>query len=103
MNLVLIAILGVCMLNGLQSPALAIALALIIATWPLEFLPRETSWAFFQASIFVSTGTLLVSGVPAALYERLFRPPRGSRAALYVWLAGAALLTLPAFQVMGLF
>jgi hypothetical protein len=39
----------------------------------------------------VSTGTLLLSAVPAALAERLLK--LSEEAALTVWLAGAAALT----------
>jgi hypothetical protein len=41
----------------------------------------------------VSTGTLAFSGVPAALYERLVE--KESLASMWIWLAGAGVLTLP--------
>jgi hypothetical protein len=98
----LLIVLALCALNGLQSPFLPIVLALVSVTWPLEVLPREVSWALFQSSLLLSTATLLVSGVPAALYERLFRPATDSNVSMYIWIAGAAVLTLPALRVIGL-
>jgi hypothetical protein len=49
------------------------------------------------ASLMVSTGTIILAGIPAALYER-FTGPDGdsSEASLWIWLAGTALLTRPA-------
>ena len=40
--------------------------------------------------------TLLVSGVPAALYERLVERDPEAAASMWIWLGGAATLCLPA-------
>jgi len=98
----LIVVLVISALNGLQSPLLPIVLALISVTWPLEVLPREPSWAFYQSSLLLSTATLLLGGVPAAIYERILRPAQDSQVSMYIWIAGVAVLTLPAFRTMGL-
>lgn len=45
---------------------------------------------FYGASLIVSTGTLLLSAVPAALAQRLFGASEDT--AMRVWLAGAALI-----------
>jgi hypothetical protein len=42
--------------------------------------------------------TLLFSGVPAALYERLVESKPDGVASMWVWLAGAVMLSLPAIQ-----
>jgi hypothetical protein len=53
------------------------------------------------ASLMVSTATIIVAGIPAAIYERLTGAREDSTiASLWVWLAGTALLTMP---VMGNF
>jgi hypothetical protein len=44
----------------------------------------------------LSSATLLFSGVPAALYERLVDRDTESTASMWIWLAGAALLSAPA-------
>lgn len=99
MNLTLFVIIAVSVFNGMASvDALRFAAAIISVTWPLEFLPREPSWLLYQASIVVSSATLLVSGIPAALYERIFRPVADNATSMYIWLAGAAVLTIPALQ-----
>ena len=49
------------------------------------------------ASLMVSTATIIIGGIPAALYERVVGAKDDSTAAsLWIWLAGTALLTLQA-------
>lgn len=49
------------------------------------------------ASLMVSTATIILGGIPAAIYERWVGAKEESTAAsLWIWLAGTALLTLPA-------
>lgn len=60
---------------------------------PLVFL--------YLTSIFISACTLLIAGVPAALYER-FRGHRESTSwSLGIWLATTVLLTAPALLSAG--
>jgi len=45
----------------------------------------------------VSTGTIILGGIPAAIYERAVGAKDDStEASMWVWLAGTAILTLPA-------
>ena len=49
------------------------------------------------ASLMVSTATIILGGIPAAIYERLTGAKDDSTmASLWIWLAGTAILTLPA-------
>lgn len=58
------------------------------------------------ASLMVSTGTIILAGIPAALYERYVGASEDSTVtSLWIWLAGTAILTLPAignFLAIGL-
>ncbi|WP_422002330.1 hypothetical protein [Reyranella sp.] len=99
-NFVLFAIVGISILNGLFSPFLAVALPVAAVLMP-EVFPRSVGWVLFFSSLLVATATLLVSGVPAALYERLIDRGRGGGVPLAIWLAGAAVLTLPALRGFG--
>jgi hypothetical protein len=49
------------------------------------------------ASLMVSTATIILGGIPATIYER-FKGITGdsTEASLWIWLAGTAILTLPA-------
>jgi hypothetical protein len=49
------------------------------------------------SSLMVSTATIILGGIPAAIYERVIGAKEDStEASLWIWLAGTALLTLPA-------
>ena len=86
-------VVGLAIVNGIFSPFLALSWRLALVLMP-ELFPRTQEWALFWGSILLSSATLLFSGVPAALYERLVE--RESTASTWIWLAGAGLLTLPA-------
>jgi hypothetical protein len=96
-NLLFFAVVGVSVLNGLFSPFLAIALPISAVLMP-EVFPRSVGWVLFFSSLLVASATLLFSGVPAALYERLVDRARGGQVALWIWLGGAVLLALPAMR-----
>ena len=94
-NFLLFVVVGVSVLNGLFSPLLAIAMPISAVLMP-EVFPRSVGWVLFFSSILVSAATLLVAGVPAALYERFVG--RTGSVAMFIWIAGAVLLALPALR-----
>jgi hypothetical protein len=85
-----VAVVGLCLMNGLVSPILPLMMALH-PVWLPEMLPPTNEIVFYGASLMVSTGTLLLAAVPAAISERL---GASQRAAMAAWLGGAALLLL---------
>lgn len=99
-NFFLFGVVGISILNGLFSPFLVVALPIAAILMP-EIFPKSVGWVLFFSSLLVASGTLLLSGVPAALYERLVDRGRGGDAAMIIWLAGAALLALPALRNLG--
>jgi hypothetical protein len=45
----------------------------------------------------LSTASIILGGIPAAIYERFIRATDDSTdASLFIWLAGTALLAIPA-------
>jgi hypothetical protein len=65
-----------------------LAPALLFGSVPLTLL---------FSSLMVSTATIILGGIPAAIYERLRGAQEDSDAvSLWIWLAGTALLALPA-------
>jgi hypothetical protein len=90
-------VLGVCVANGIFSPFLNIAIPIAAVLLP-ELFPRTVEWVLFWSSVLLASATLLFSGVPAALYERLAERNPESAVSMWIWLAGAAALTLPAAQ-----
>lgn len=81
---------ALCLVNGLVSPMLAVV-AHLHPVWMPEMLPTTAESVFYGASLMVSTGTLLLSALPAAITERA---GASLTTAMWVWLgcAGAMLL-----------
>ena len=96
-NFLFFAVVGISVLNGLFSPFLAIAMPIAAVLMP-EVFPRSVGWVLFFSSLLVASATLLASGIPAALYERLVDGARDSKVAMAIWLGGAILLALPALR-----
>ena len=88
-------VLGLCIVNGIFSPYLKLAIPITAVLMP-ELFPRTVEWVLFWSSVLLASATLLFSGVPAALYERLVEGKPESAASMWIWLAGAATLSLPA-------
>ena len=93
----LLLVLGLCIVNGIFSPYLNIAVPVTAALMP-ELFPRTVEWVLFWSSILLASTTLLLSGVPAALYERLAPGGHEGMASMWIWACGAALLSLPAVK-----
>lgn len=91
----LLLTVGLCVANGILSPFIQITWRLAALLMP-ELFPRTQEWALFWGSVLLSTMTLLFSAVPAALFERLMPGQREGIASMWIWLAGAALLSVPA-------
>jgi hypothetical protein len=90
-------VIGVCVVNGIFSPYLNVAIPVSAALMP-ELFPRTIEWVLFWASILVATATLLFSGVPVALYERIAKPAQEATAPLWLWLGIALAMSAPAFS-----
>ena len=90
-----IAIFG--MINGIfNQTALLFALIHMQVLAP-ALLFGSNSLTLMFSSLMVSTATIIIAGIPAAIYEKLVGAKDGSTVgSLWIWLAGTALLTLPA-------
>ncbi|MGH7002699.1 MAG: hypothetical protein ACREIP_02005 [Alphaproteobacteria bacterium] len=95
-----VMIVGLSMINGIASPFLSIAVPIATVLMP-EMFPRSVHWVFFFSSILVASATLLGSGVPAALYERLWDGEQITDVPMYIWFACAVLASLPAIRNLG--
>ncbi len=92
-----IPIAGFGALNGLFSPLLPQVVAAMIVLAPGFFAPSPPI-LFFASSLVLSTLTIMVAGVPAALYERFTGATTSTPVSMWIWLAVTALLTLPAIN-----
>jgi hypothetical protein len=95
-NPFIVALMAVGMLNGIFSPFFVItSQVMITAIMPLLILagPRVTA---FLASLIAATATIMLAGVPAALFERLTGRRETDTASYAIWLTAAVVISLPA-------
>ncbi len=84
------------MVNGVFNPMIVFAYvwAKVFMSYPLFGVE---AFIFYFASLMLSTATIILGGIPAAIYER-FAGIKGDSTitSLWIWLAGTAILTIPA-------
>ena len=84
------------MINGLfNQVAVLFALLHVQVLAPALFF-GSTGLTLMFSSLMVSTATIILAGIPAAVYERVKGLEDSDTVSLWIWLAGTALLTLPA-------
>lgn len=84
------------MINGIFNPFFVIVFQVSIYLMAEPLFGSTAAIAYF-ASLMLSTATVILGGIPAALYERYIGAKDDSTvASLWIWLAGTAILTIPA-------
>ncbi|MBX9591918.1 MAG: hypothetical protein K2X43_21710 [Hyphomonadaceae bacterium] len=96
-NLYYVGIAFFGMINGIFNQlALLYALIHVQILGPALFF-GSVSLTLMFASLMVATATIILGGIPAALYERFVGAKDDSTdASMWIWLAGTAILTIPA-------
>ena len=85
------------MVNGLFNQTLVLFSFIHVQILAPALLFGSLSLSLLFSSLMVSTATIILAGIPAALFERLIGAREDSTiGSLWLWLAGTALLTLPA-------
>jgi hypothetical protein len=79
-------------ISGMVSPAMMIV-AIFSWIWLPSFMLGSPGLIFFLSMLVTATATLLLAGVPAALYERTGGDPTGHRT-LWIWAGSSVLLML---------
>jgi hypothetical protein len=94
------------MINGLFNQLWLLFALIHVQILAPALLFGSVSLTLLFSSLMVSTATIILGGIPAAIYERFKGLEEDSDAiSLWIWLAGTALLTLPAignFLAIGL-
>ena len=93
-DVMLVATAGLSLVNGMHfspwfDPVAILLKPFVAGTFlasPLVFL--------YLTSVFISLMTLLLAGVPAALYERFKGERESTPVALFIWFAGTLLLSM---------
>lgn len=90
-----LVVVMIAVVNGVLSPVVVVVAKLLptlLPGWALS----SPEVQFYLASLVLSAITLIVSGLPAALFERATGAQETSGASYAIWIAGASLLSLPA-------
>lgn len=82
-------------INGVFSPFLLALVPFVLALTPAFFL-NHIGFVFYFSSLLMATLTLMLGGLPAALYERWTGATESTGFSMWLWLCGTGLLTLPA-------
>jgi hypothetical protein len=92
----LAAILGFSLVNGMFSPVLVGNISgglILLVPWLVTLV---APLFVFLVYLVGATLTMMIAGVPAALYERAMGLADSNLVSMWLWLAGTALLSLPA-------
>ena len=85
------------MVNGLFNQTWLLFALIHVQILSPALLFGSVGLTLMFASLMVSTATIILAGIPAAIYEHVVGAKDDSTAAsLWIWLAGTGLLTLPA-------
>ncbi|MFN3349420.1 hypothetical protein [Pseudorhodoplanes sp.] len=84
------------MINGIFNPFFVIVFQISIFLMAEPLFGSTAAIAYFS-SLMLSTATVIIGGIPAALYERYIGAKDDSTVvSLWIWLACTAILTIPA-------
>jgi hypothetical protein len=96
-NLYYVGIAFFGMINGLFNQVWVLFAIIHMQILAPALLFGSVPLTLMLASLMVSTATIILGGIPAAIYERFVGARDDStEVSLWIWLAGTALLTLPA-------
>jgi hypothetical protein len=85
------------MINGLFNQTWLLFSLIHMQILAPALLFGSVSLTLLFSSLMVSTATIILGGIPAAIYEHVIGAKEEStEASLWIWLAGTALLALPA-------
>lgn len=89
----MVAIAGLSLVNGMHFSPWFDPVAVLLRPFLAGTFLGTPLVSLYIASFFISAMTLLIAGVPAALYERFRGEHETSPASLYIWLFATILFT----------
>lgn len=92
----LIGILGFGLLSGMFSPLLLKQMTAVVLVLAPGLLISSPAVVVFLAYLLGATFTIMLAGIPAALYERITGVRESTPVSLWIWLACTGILALPA-------
>ncbi len=97
-ELIFVAV-GAAILNGIFSADQFVVSAFSPFWYPWLF-PRSPEIIQFLSSLILSTLTVMIAGVPAAIYERIRKLPDTDTVSAGIWAAGSLVLLYPSIPVI---
>ncbi len=98
-DMILFGILGLSILNGMHfSPWIDGAYLLMKPFLQVSFWISSPLIAFYFTSLALSTLTIMLAGIVAAIFERATGRKETDLASLYIWLGAALVLSIPALM-----
>jgi hypothetical protein len=96
LNLYYVAIAFFGMINGLFNQTWLLFALIHMQILAPALLFGSVPLTLMFASLMVSTATIILGGIPAAIYEWTTSRAETGEVSLWIWLAGTAILTIPA-------
>lgn len=97
-DVLLVATAGLSLLNGQSTSPLFDPVLLLLRPFVAQLITSPLL-LLYLTSMFLSLMTLLVAGVPAALYERMRGEKESTPVSLGIWFAVTLLLTAPTILI----
>lgn len=97
-DVLLVATAGLSLVNGMHFSPYFDPVFLLLKPFIAGTLISSPLVLLYLASIFVSLMTLLIGGIPAALFERARAQAESSSTSLAIWLATVLVVTIPSFM-----
>lgn len=99
-DMLLVGAAAVSLLNGMHFSPYFEPVFILLKPFIAGTLLSTPLVLFYITSVFISLMTLLIAGIPAALYERLRGQGESNAASLGIWLGGTLLLASPSLMSM---
>jgi hypothetical protein len=96
----IVAIAGLSLVNGTHFSPLFDPAFLLFRNFAPAFFISSQVLIFYFTSLFLATFTLVLAGVPAALFERFTGRRQSDMASLALWFACLVPLSLPALMAL---
>ncbi|MGE0766963.1 MAG: hypothetical protein AB7L90_10905 [Hyphomicrobiaceae bacterium] len=93
-DVLLVSVAAVSLLNGMHFSPLFDPVFFLLRPFVASILSSGLV-LFYLTSIFISLMTLVIGGIPAAIYERVKGQPESSPVSIGIWLAGTIVAALP--------
>jgi hypothetical protein len=96
-HLILAGVAALSVYNGMHSPMLLWLFGLQ-GFWYPSFLPPGFAWTQAATIVVMTLAYLIVSGIPAALFERLTLKTEVTLTSRLIWLATIIAMTVPIYS-----